>query len=77
VNIKRKSALLSQKSPRWRKNPPFNPMRAFSYFLAFASLASLALGCAFLLFSLPFPALLGFCGFASLGLAAVKLNPEI
>jgi len=52
-------------------------MKILSHFLAFASLASLAMGCAFLLFSLPIPALLGFCGFASLGLVAVKLNPEI
>jgi hypothetical protein len=52
-------------------------MKLFSYSLAFASLASLAMGCAFLLFSLPFPALLGLLGFASLGLVAVKINPEI
>jgi hypothetical protein len=52
-------------------------MKLFSHLLAFASLASLACGVAFLLFSLPIPALLGLCGFASLGFAAVKLNPEI
>jgi len=52
-------------------------MKLFSYSLALASLASLAMGGAFLLFSLPFPALLGFCGFASLGFTAVKINPEI
>jgi hypothetical protein len=52
-------------------------MRAFSYFLAFASLASLALGCAFLLFSAPIPALIGFLAFALFGLVAVKLNPEL
>jgi hypothetical protein len=52
-------------------------MKLISHLLAFASLASLALGCAFLLFSAPFLALLAFIGFASLGLAAAKLNPEI
>jgi hypothetical protein len=52
-------------------------MKILSYSLAFASLASLAMGCAFLLFSAPFPALLCFCGFALFGLAAAKLNPEI
>jgi hypothetical protein len=52
-------------------------MKFLSYSLAFASLASLALGCAFLLFSLPVPALIGFVAFASLGFTAVKLNPEI
>jgi len=52
-------------------------MKLFSSFLAFASLASLACGIAFLLFSAPLQALLGLCGFALLGLAAVKLNPEI
>jgi hypothetical protein len=35
------------------------------------------MGCAFLLFSAPFLALLGFLAFALLGLAAVKLNPEL
>jgi hypothetical protein len=54
-----------------------DPMKLLSYSLAFASLASLACGCAFLLFSLPIPALLCFCGFALLGLAAAKINPEI
>jgi len=52
-------------------------MKILSYSLAFASLASLACGCAFLLFSAPFPALLGFLGFALLGLVAAKINPEI
>jgi hypothetical protein len=52
-------------------------MKILSRFLASASLASLAMGGAFLLFSLPFPALLGLCGFALLGFTAVKLNPEI
>jgi len=55
----------------------FDPMKLLSYSLAFASLASLACGCAFLLFSAPVPALLGLLAFALLGLAAVKLNPEI
>jgi hypothetical protein len=52
-------------------------MKILSCSLAFASLASLALCCAFLLFSAPFPALLAFCGFASLGFTAAKINPEI
>jgi hypothetical protein len=52
-------------------------MKLLSHLLAFAALASIACGIALLLFSLPFPALLAFCGFASLGLVAVKLNPEI
>jgi hypothetical protein len=52
-------------------------MKIISHLLTFASLASLAMGCAFLLFSLPFPALLGFLAFALLGFAAVKINPEI
>jgi hypothetical protein len=52
-------------------------MKILSRFLAFASLASLAMGCAFLLFSLPIPALIGLCGFALLGFAAVKINPEL
>jgi predicted PurR-regulated permease PerM len=52
-------------------------MKILSYSLALASLASLALGIAFLLFSLPFPALLGLLAFASLGLVAAKINPEI
>jgi hypothetical protein len=52
-------------------------MKLFSHLLAFASLASLAMGGAFLLFSLPFPALLGLLAFALLGFTAVKLNPEI
>ena len=52
-------------------------MKLLSRFLAVASLASLACGIAFLLFSAPFLALLAFLGFASLGLAAAKLNPEL
>jgi hypothetical protein len=52
-------------------------MKILSRFLAVASLASLALGCAFLLFSAPFLALLGLLAFASLGLVAAKLNPEL
>jgi hypothetical protein len=52
-------------------------MKIISHLLAFASLASLACGCAFLLFSAPFLALLAFLGFALLGFTAVKLNPEI
>jgi hypothetical protein len=52
-------------------------MKLFSHLLAFASLASLAMGCAFLLFSAPFLALLGLLAFALLGLVAAKINPEI
>jgi hypothetical protein len=52
-------------------------MKILSYSLAVASLASLACGIAFLLFSLPISALLGLLGFALLGFTAVKLNPEI
>jgi len=52
-------------------------MKIISHLLAFASLASLACGCAFLLFSAPFLALIGFLAFALFGLVAVKLNPEI
>jgi hypothetical protein len=52
-------------------------MKILSYSLAVASLASLALGCAFTLVLGPIPALLGFAGFAVLGCAAVYLNPEI
>jgi len=52
-------------------------MKILSHLLAAASLASLAMGGAFLLFSLPIPALLGLAGFALLGLAAVKINPEL
>jgi hypothetical protein len=52
-------------------------MKLLSYSLAAASLASLACGIAFLLFSLPILALLCFSGFALLGLVAVKLNPEV
>jgi hypothetical protein len=52
-------------------------MKIISHLLAFASLASLACGVAFLLFSAPVPALLGLLGFALLGFTAVKINPEI
>ncbi len=52
-------------------------MKLLSYSLAFASLASLACGCAFTLALGPFPALLGLLAFASLGLVAAKINPEI
>jgi hypothetical protein len=52
-------------------------MKLFSHLLAFASLASLAMGCAFLLFSAPFLALIGLLGFALLGFTAAKLNPEL
>jgi hypothetical protein len=52
-------------------------MKFLSYSLAFASLASLAMGCACLLFSAPFLALIGFLAFALLGFTAAKLNPEI
>jgi hypothetical protein len=52
-------------------------MKILSSLLAFASLASLACGIAFLLFSLPFLALIGLLAFASLGLVAAKINPEI
>jgi len=52
-------------------------MKIFSHILAVASLASLACGVAFLLFSAPFSALLCLCGFASLGFTAVKINPEL
>jgi hypothetical protein len=54
-----------------------NPMQTITHILAFASLASLACGGAFLLFSAPIPALIGFLAFASLGFTAVKLNPEL
>jgi hypothetical protein len=52
-------------------------MKLLSHLLAVASLASLAMGCACLLFSAPFPALLGLCGFALLGFTAAKINPEL
>jgi hypothetical protein len=52
-------------------------MKILSSSLAFASLASLGMGCALLLFSLPFLALLGLLAFALLGFTAVKINPEI
>ena len=53
-------------------------MKLFSYFLAIASIASLALGFGgTLAIGGPFPALLGFAGFALLGFSAVKINPKI
>jgi len=52
-------------------------MKILSHLLAVASLASLACGCAFLLFSAPVPALIGFLAFALFGFTAVKINPEI
>jgi hypothetical protein len=52
-------------------------MKILSYSLALASLASLAMGCAFLLFSAPVPALIGLFGFALLGFTSAKLNPEL
>jgi hypothetical protein len=52
-------------------------MKLFSHLLAAASLASLACGGAFLLFSAPIPALIGFLAFALLGFTAVKINPEL
>jgi hypothetical protein len=52
-------------------------MKIISHLLAFASLASLACGIAFLLFSAPFLALLGLLAFALLGFTAAKINPEI
>jgi hypothetical protein len=52
-------------------------MKLFSHLIAVASLASLACGIAFLLFSGSCFALIGFLAFASLGFTAVKLNPEI
>jgi hypothetical protein len=52
-------------------------MKILSSLLAFASLASLACGVAFLLFSAPFLALLGLLAFALLGFTAAKLNPEL
>jgi hypothetical protein len=52
-------------------------MKILSHLLAFASLASLAMGGAFLLFSAPIPALIGFLAFALLGFTAAKINPEI
>ena len=51
--------------------------KLFSHILAVASLASLAMGGAFLLFSLPVPALVGFAGFVALGALAVYINPEL
>jgi hypothetical protein len=52
-------------------------MKILSSFLAFASLASLALGCASLLIVGPIPALLGLLAFALFGFVAVKLNPKL
>jgi hypothetical protein len=56
---------------------PFDPMKILSYSLAFASLASLACGCAFTLVLGPIPALVGFAGFVGLGALAVYLDPEL
>jgi hypothetical protein len=52
-------------------------MKLLSHLLAFASLASLGMGCAFTLALGPIPALLGFAGFVSLGALAVYLDPEL
>lgn len=52
-------------------------MKILSSLLAFASLASLGMGCAFTLVLGPIPALVGFVGFVVLGCAAVYLNPEL
>ena len=52
-------------------------MKLFSHLLAFASLASLGMGCAFTLALGPIPALVGFAGFVVLGCAAVYLDPEL
>jgi hypothetical protein len=54
-----------------------NPMQIISHLLAVASIASLAMGGAFLLFSAPLQALLGLLAFALLGLVAAKINPKI
>jgi len=55
-----------------------DPMKLFSYFLALASIASLALGFGgTLTIGGALPALLGFAGFAFFGLAAGKINPNI
>jgi hypothetical protein len=65
--------------PLWSpRNPSFpDPMKILSSLLAFASLASLGMGCAFTLVLGPIPALLGFAGFVALGALAVYLNPEL
>lgn len=52
-------------------------VKIISHILAFASLASLGMGCAFTLALGPIPALVGFVGFVSLGALAVYLNPEL
>jgi hypothetical protein len=53
-------------------------MKIISYFLAIASIASLALGFfGTLTIGGALPALLGFAGFAFFGFAAGKINPEI
>jgi hypothetical protein len=53
-------------------------MKIISYFLAGAGIASLSMGfCGTLTIGGPIPALLGLCGFALLGLAAGKINPNI
>jgi hypothetical protein len=54
-----------------------NSMKILSSLLAFASLASLGMGCAFTLALGPIPALVGFAGFVALGVLAVYLNPEL
>ncbi len=60
------------------RNPSFpDSMKILSSLLAFASLASLGMGCAFTLVLGPIPALVGFVGFVSLGALAVYLNPEL
>jgi hypothetical protein len=56
---------------------PVNLMKILSSLLAFASLASLGMGCAFTLVLGPIPALVGFVGFVSLGALAVYLDPEL
>lgn len=52
-------------------------MKILSHLLAFASLCSLGMGCAFALALGPVPALVGFAGFVALGALAVYLNPEL
>jgi hypothetical protein len=52
-------------------------MKILSSLLAFASLCSLGMGCAFTIALGPVPALVGFAGFVSLGALAVYLNPEL
>jgi hypothetical protein len=66
---------LSLKLTNWKMLADI--MKILSSLIAFASLASLACGCAFTLVLGPVPALLGFAGFVSLGALAVYLNPEL